>query len=70
MLRLKIRLLFVLITVWKISTLKRLQDAAENEVLLIYPDRTDLLEKAAKTHIAHQIVERACRLVRGKGLSS
>ena len=40
------------------------------EVLLIYPDRTDLLEKAAKTHIAHQIVERACRLVRGKGLSS
>lgn len=28
MLRLKIRLLFVLITVWKISTLKRLQDAA------------------------------------------
>ena len=31
---------------------------------------TDLLEKAAKTHIAHQIVERACRLVRGKGLSS
>ena len=45
-------------------------DASENEVLLIYPDRTDLLEKAAKTHIAHQIVERACRLVRGKGLSS
>ena len=41
-------------------------DASENEVLLIYPDRTDLLEKAAKTHIAHQIVERACRLYAGK----
>lgn len=37
-------------------------DASENEVMLIYPDRTELLEKAAKTHIAHQIITRACLL--------
>lgn len=44
-------------------------DASENEVLLIYPDRTDLLEKASKEHIAHQIIQRACTLARLKGLS-
>lgn len=44
-------------------------DSSENEVLLIYPDRTDLLEKASKEHIAHQIIQRACTLARLKGLS-
>lgn len=45
-------------------------DSSENEVLLVYPDRTELLEKAPKTHIAHQIMERVCRLRQEKGPSS
>lgn len=44
-------------------------NSSENEVLLVYPDRTELLEKAPKTQIALQIIERACRLAREKGPS-
>lgn len=41
-------------------------DSSENEVLLVYPERTETLEKALKTHIARQIIERTCRLAQGK----
>ena len=44
-------------------------NSSENEVLLVYPDRTELLEKAPKTQIAFQIIERACRLAQGKAPS-
>ena len=44
-------------------------NSSENEVLLVYPDRTELLEKAPKTQIALQIIERACRLAQGKAPS-
>lgn len=44
-------------------------NSSENEVLLVYPDRTELLEKAPKTQIALQIIERACRLAGEKGPS-
>lgn len=45
-------------------------DSSDNEVLLVYPDRTEALEKAAKVHIAHQIIERAVLLFQAKGMSS
>ncbi len=37
-------------------------DTSENEVLLVYPDRSEPLKKATKQHIAHQIIERVCLL--------
>lgn len=33
-------------------------DVAENEVILVYPTHTEQLEKAAKAHIAHEIIKR------------
>ena len=44
-------------------------NSSENEVLLVYPDRTEFLEKAPKAQIALQIIERACRLAQGKAPS-
>ena len=44
-------------------------DSSENEVMLVYPDRTELLEKAPKTQIALRIIERASRLAQEKGAS-
>jgi len=44
-------------------------NSSENEVLLVYPDRTEFLEKAPKAQIALQIIERACRLALGKAPS-
>lgn len=41
-------------------------DVAENEVILVYPTYTDHLEKAAKTHIAHEIIKRLPSLHRQK----
>lgn len=40
--------------------------SSENEVLLVYPDRTEPLEKALKAHIAHQIIKRTCQLAKEK----
>lgn len=37
-------------------------NSSENEVLLIYPDHTELIEKAPKSQIAIQIIEHASRL--------
>ena len=37
--------------------------------MLVYPDRTELLEKAPKTQIALRIIERASRLAQEKGAS-
>ena len=44
-------------------------DSLENEVMLVYPDRTELLEKAPKTQIALRIIEHASRLAQEKGAS-
>ncbi len=38
-------------------------DARENEVLLVYPDHAEVLEKDTKEHIALHIVEHAAQLV-------
>lgn len=44
-------------------------DSSENEVMLVYPGRTEVLEKAPKTQIALRIIEHACRLRQEKGAS-
>ena len=37
-------------------------DSSENEVTLIYPDRSELVDKASKSKIAMDIIHRACEL--------
>ncbi len=45
-------------------------DTSENEVILVYPDRTETLKKASKQHIAHQIIERVTVLRSQKNISA
>lgn len=37
-------------------------DSSDNEVTLVYPDRSELIAKAAKSSIAMDIIHRACEL--------
>lgn len=41
-------------------------DSSENEVTLIYPDRSELISKAPKSKIAMDIVHRACELANSR----
>ncbi len=45
-------------------------DTSENEVILVYPDRSETLPKATKQHIAHKIIERVAILRSQKGISA
>lgn len=37
-------------------------DSSENEILLVYPETTDFVEKADKHHLAHVIIEKVTKL--------